>query len=178
MKLYLKLIAIYVISLLGTFLLLRFLVDWLLNRPMDAPIWVTSTVWIVLFSMIYWGGLIMKFKPQLDYIQKASPEPPDFESVVTRKLEIQSHDFSIRELLDLLESRYEITYIDEEHQVIKLRDRFSMSSWGACTFIQYREKEGTLLLASYPLSNRKQPQGIAGRQQSEFIALLIRDMNL
>lgn len=178
MKLYLKLLVIYLISLLGVFLLMHMLAIGLLNRPMDAPIWVTSVVWVVLFSMIYWGGLIKKFKPQIDYIQKASIDPPEFKSVVTRKLAIQNPDFSIRTLHDLLALRYEITYSDEEHQVLKLRDRFSMSSWGACTFIQYQEKERALLIASYPLTNRRLPQGVAGRKQSEAIASLIIDLNL
>jgi hypothetical protein len=177
MKPYLKLIIIYLLSLLATILLLRLLADWLLNRTLDAPIWVTSIVWIVLYSMIYWGGLIKRFKPQLDYIQKADAEPPKFESVITRRLEVKGTGFSMDQLLKALEKSYEITFINQEQRVIKLHDRFSMSSWGACTFIRYQEKEGIIYLASYPLTNLTFPLESAGRRQNKAIAEVIQGMS-
>ena len=88
MKPYAKLIVIYFFLLLGMFLLLRLLSILLLNRPMDAPVLVTGVVWIVLFSMIYWGVLIREFKPRLDYIQKPANEPPEFKVTVTREVEV------------------------------------------------------------------------------------------
>ncbi|GET25304.1 hypothetical protein [Prolixibacter sp. NT017] len=178
MKPYVKLIVTYFFVLLGMFLLLRLLAVWLLGRPMDAPVLVTGIVWIILFSLIYWGVLIREFKPRLDYIQSPGTQPPVFKATVTKEVEISNNSFSFQKLHKELVRFYEVTYVDEGERIMKLRDRFSMSSWGACTFIHYQENEGILLLASYPMSNRTMKQGGAGRKQNESIALLIRDMNL
>jgi len=128
---------------------------------------------VVLFSLIYWGVLIREFKPRLDYIQSPDSEPPGFKSVVVRTLEVPANSFSFQILKEELVHLYEVTYINEEEQIIKLRDRFSVSSWGACTFIQYQEEQGTLLIASYPLSNRTMKQSREGKKQNEAIAELV-----
>jgi hypothetical protein len=176
MKPYVKLIVIHFFLLLGMFFLLRLLSVWFLGRPMDAPVIVTGMVWIILFSLIYWGILIRDFKPRLDYIRKADISPPDFKVVVTRNMDVPHKDFSIGKLQEILSLRYVVTFASEEHHVLKLRDRFSLSSWGACTFIQVREEEGTLLLASYPMLNRTLKQGNAGRRQNEAVAEMITGM--
>lgn len=173
MKPYLKLIIIYSFLLLGMFLLLRLLAILLLNRPMDAPVLVTGIVWIVLFSMIYWGVHIREFKPRLDYIQRPDTEPPDFEAMVTRELEVSSTDFSFQKFHEILARRYEVTYINEQQDVIKLHDRFSMSSWGACTYIHYDKEHCKILVASYPMQNRTTRQSGEGRKQNVAIVRLV-----
>jgi len=173
MKPYLKLIIIYFFLLLGMFLLLRLLAVWLLNRPMDAPVLVTGFVWIVLFSMIYWGVLIREFKPRLDYIQSPGSEPPGFKRVVARTLEVPAEGFSFQILKEELVRLYEVTYVNEELQVIKLRDRFTLQTFGACSFIRYQPEQETVVVASYPISNRTMRQGGEGTKQNEAITQLI-----
>jgi len=175
MKPYVKLIVIYFFLLLGMFLLLRLLAIWLLNRPMDAPVLVTGIVWIILFSLIYWGVLILEFKPRLDYIQKPGSEPPGFKVTVTKELEVPYQALSFQKLHDELARRYEVIYMNEEQQIIKLRDRFTLSSWGACTYLHYDKEQSKIVVASYPMSNRTMKQGSAGRKQNEAVVRLVWD---
>jgi hypothetical protein len=173
MKPYAKLIIIYFFLLLGMFLLLRLLAVLLLNRHLDAPILVTGIVWIVLFSMIYWGVHIRELKPRLDYVQWPGTEPPDFEVTVTRELKVSSDNFSFQKFHGKLARRYEVTYINEQQNVIKLRDRFSMSSWGACTYIHYDKEQSKILVVSYPMLSRTTRQSGEGRKQNVAIVRLV-----
>ena len=173
MKPYLKLIILYFLLLLGAFLFLRLMAVWLLDRPLDAPILATGVVWVVLFSLIYFGVLIREFKPRLDYIRKPGIEPPNFNATITCELEVPGNTFSIQKLHDELEQHYEVTFMSEEQQIIKLRDRFTLQTFGACSFIRYQPEQETVVVASYPISNRTMRQGGEGTKQNEAITQLI-----
>lgn len=176
LKPYRKLIVVYFLILWGIFVVYRILRAAFTGEVVDFSVLATGTLWIIVFTAVYWAYLVKRFKPRLDYIEGPETEFPDFPEVVMNQVEWKREDFPLERLRDELAARYVVTYIGKQDHIIKIRSRFTMRSWGACSVIRWQPEQEVVKVASYPMANHTVRQGREGERQNDDITRILQWM--
>jgi len=176
LKPYRKLIIIYFLILWGIFVVFRVLRAVFTGEVVDFSVLATGTLWIIVFSAVYWAYLVKRFKPRLDYIESPDTGLPDFPEVVMNEVEWKNEVFPLGRLRDELAERYVVTYVGKRDHFIKIRSRFTMRSWGACSVIRWLPEQEIITVASYPMANHTVRQGREGEKQNAAIIGLLQLM--
>lgn len=177
LKSYRKLIIIYFFILWGIFVVFRILRAVFIREAVDFTVLATGTLWVIVFCVVYWAYLVRRFHPRLKYIETGRVELPGFTGLTIGRMPWKGDDFPLKPLQEVLSKKLEVTYFDESENVIKVRSRFRMRSWGACSVVLWQPERELVIVASYPMANHTIRQGREGEKQNAAITGLIEWMH-
>ena len=166
---YWKLIITYFVILYGIFVGFRILRADFTGEVVDLSVLVTGSLWVVVFCLVYWAYLVKRFRPRLKYVESPGTQLPDLTGVIVSRRSWRWDDFPLEKLRDVLSKKLVVTFSDDSERVIKVRSRFTVWTWGACSMIHWQPDKGRVTVATYPMANHTIRQGKEGEKQHAAI---------
>jgi hypothetical protein len=150
----------------GTYFITKLSISYLIHKElMDFfELLIQSLLFAVVFISFQLLIFYYTLKPRISFLKSGLPVGDRFRNTETN-LPLNDEKLNFKDLVESLYQDFVVTYISEENNLIKIREKFRFWSWGAAALIQIDYENNCLKVNAFPFNgnNKKVSMSLTGK---------------